>query len=400
MTAPTVLVSDATRNPGLALVRQLGRSGIDVRGADARRLPFGLRSRYSQPYLDYGPSSGLELPEALLEAVRASGSEVLIPVSTSTTQVVSGQRDLFSSVSAVNVPRHEAFLTAVDNERTIRTCTDLGIPCPRLLDESEALDLIYRRQGSTSSSQKVVIKPRSDLGEARGVSYPSSVQELQEALRTTANRFGEFLLQEYIPGDASTMRLVLLLFDRSSQLVAYLTSRKILQWPESGGLAALAVSTHEPELVRMVRPFFEHLGWQGPAEAELKYDSRDGLPKVIEVNPRLPSYMGFPERCGLPLSTMLVATAKNRWQGPICPSYKAGIQFFRSGELLKVLLTRLGTSEPEHGAVGQAWSELTRQARPANLDFSDPLPRIGKLLCEIGSFGSSGEPQVAAPPED
>lgn len=379
-------MSDATRNPGLALIRQLGRDGVDVRGADARRLPLGLRSRYSQPYLDYGPDSCLELPEALLEVVRVSESEVFLPVSTSTTQAVSCQRDLFSSVTGVNVPRYEAFLTAVDNERTLRTCSDLGIPCPKLLDEGEAFDLLSREQSSNRSSVKVVIKPRTDLGAAKGVSYPSSVKALQEAISVTASRFGEFVLQEYIPGDASSMRLVLLLFDRSGQLVAYLTARKILQWPESGGLAALAVSTHEPELVKMVQPFFEHLAWQGPAEAELKYDSRDGLPKVIEVNPRIPSYMGFPERCGLPLSSMLVETSRNKWHGPTCPSYEAGIQFFRSGELVKVLLNRVRTSASEPGAAGKVWFELSRQARPASVDFSDPLPRIGKILSELRSI--------------
>jgi len=399
MKPSTVLVSDATRNPGLALIRELGRARYDVRGADARRLPLGLHSRYSPPYLGYGPSSDLEMSAALLEIIRTVRPEVFLPVSTATTQVVSKNRPLFESLTNVNVPEYDAFLTAMDNERTLRTCVELGIRCPRTMELKEAAQLL---SGNRSSPQpeRVVIKPRLDLGAARGVQYVANMQALEEAIEANSARYGDSVLQEYIPGNASTMRLVLLLFDREGQLLAYLTAQKILQWPEEGGLSAVAVSTHEPELVRLVLPFFEHLGWQGPAEVELKVDPRDGAPKVIEVNPRMPSYMGFPERCGIPLSTMMVETAKGGWSGPICPSYPAGVRFVRTGELLKILLHRLRGSPSETGSFGQAFADIGAGTRPASLDFTDPLPRVGKLFSELSSLASPRDPQITVAPEE
>ena len=399
MKPSTVLVSDATRNPGLALIRELGRARCDVRGADARHLPLGLHSRYSPPYLDYGPSSELDLSAALLEIVRTVRPEVFLPVSTITTQVVSKNRPLFESLTKVNVPEYDAFLTAMDNERTLRTCVELGIPCPGIIELEKAAQLLSGNQ-SSPQPERVVIKPRLDLGAARGVQYVASMQALEEAIDANTARYGDSVLQEYIPGNASTMRLVLLLFDREGQLLVYLTARKILQWPEDGGLSAVAVSTHEPELVRLVLPFFEHLGWQGPAEVELKVDPRDGAPKVIEVNPRMPSYMGFPERCGLPLAEMMVGAANDKWDGAICPSYPADIRFVRTGELLRVLLHRLRSDPSKAGTVGQAWAEIRPGIRPASLDFTDPLPRVGKLLCELTSLGSSEGSQVPVAPEE
>jgi len=397
MKPSTVLVSDATRNPGLALIRELGRARYNVRGADARRLPLGLHSRYSPPYLHYGPSSRLELSAALLETVRAVRPEVFLPVSTNTTQVVSKNRPLFETLTKVNVPEYDAFQTAMDNEQTIRTCTELQIPCPRLLEPDEAHQLLSGAQAS-SEPARVVVKPRLDLGAARGVRYPTTPRALEAAVDANSKYLGDSVLQEYIPGDTTAMRVALLLFDRNAQLIAYFTAKKILQWPETGGVTAVSESTYEPELVRQVLPFFEHLGWQGLAEVELKCDSRDGIPKVIEVNPRMPSYLGFPERCGIPLSTMMVEAASKGWSGPICPSYPAGVRLVRTGEVLKILLHRLRSETRKAGTFGQAWAEIRSGIRPASLDFTDPLPRVGKLLCELTSVGSSEDSQMPVAP--
>lgn len=390
----TILVSDATRNPGLALIRELGRAGFDVRGADSRRLPLSLHSRYSPAYLTYGSLFDRQAPETLIDIVGTLRPEAFLPVSTTTTQAVSKNRELFESLTNVNVPQYEAFLTALDNERTLRTCARLGIPSPRIMDRKEAAEILSR-QGNSMAGERVVIKPRMDLGAARGVHYASTRKELEDGIDANAHRYGDSVVQEFIPGDDSTMRLVLLLFDRAGKLLAYLTAQKILQWPPDGGLATVAASTHEPELVRLVLPFFEHLGWQGPAEVELKCDPRDGAPKVIEINPRVPSYMGFPERCEIPFTTMLVDAARNEWSGPICPSYPAGVRFLRTGELLKSVLYRRRESPHKAETVSRAWSEIRAGARPASRDLTDPLPRIGKLLREITDIVSASASSAA-----
>ena len=72
-------------------------------------------------------------------------------------------------------------------------------------------------------------------------------------------------------------------------------------------------------------PFFESLRWRGPAEVELKIDARDGEAKVIEVNPRLPGYVGFPIAwVHLPRSRLQVAlgetpTLRAMWSDAASP---------------------------------------------------------------------------------
>ena len=384
MNRPTVLVTDATRNPGLALIRELGQVGFDVRGADSRRLPLGLHSRYSPPYLDYGGAADDELAETLLAAVRLTRPEACLPVSTPITRIVSKHRSEFASLTGVNVPDFGSFLTAMDNERTLSACAEVGIPCPRTLELSEAADLLGRSPGATPAAS-IVIKPKLDLGAAQGVRYVSSPEALEAGLAANADLYGESVLQEYIPGSTDSMRVVVLLFDRDSELIAQFTARKILQWPESGGMTALAISTHEPELVALDLPFFHRLRWQGVAEAELKVDPRDGIPKLIEVNPRLPSYTGFPTRCGVPLATLLAKAALGERIEPRCPPYSSGTHVIRTSDFLRVMWSQLRRPGSRTEALGRLWSELGARARPPSLDWSDPLPRIGKLLWETTS---------------
>lgn len=399
MKSSTILVTDATRNLGLAVIRELGRAGLDVRGADSRRLPLNLHSRYSPAYLDYGATSGLGLSEALLDLVETLRPEVLLPLSTPATHAVCKHRELFELRTNVLVPTYDAFLTAMDNERTLRTCNTLGIPCPQILTRNEAAQILAEKR-APSEPGRVVVKPKLDLGAARGVRYVASKQGLEAGITENSRWYGDSVVQEYIPGDTSAMRVVLLLFNRSSELIGHFTARKILQWPETGGVTAVAESTHEPELVKLVVPFFEHLDWQGLAEVELKLDPRDGLPKVIEVNPRTPSYMGFPERCNIPISRMMVEAARNESHSPICPSYPAGVRFLRTGELLKIILHRLGGNSSQEGTLGQVWTEINAGTRPASQDFTDPAPRLGKVLFELLSLAGSSDFQEAVPDKD
>ncbi len=44
-----VLVTHATRYPGMAVINALARGGCEVVGADDRRLPLNIHSMYTKP---------------------------------------------------------------------------------------------------------------------------------------------------------------------------------------------------------------------------------------------------------------------------------------------------------------------------------------------------------------
>ena len=350
----SVLVTNALDRAALAVVRDLGRGGHTVFGAADRASPLGLRSRYCRAHLVMPTAR----PAAeLAERAAAAGVEVVLPMGSPDVLRLARARPLLARRFALTFPTEAAVRHAYDKRRTHDLCRRLGIAVARLVEGGDHPDA-------------VVVKPRYDLGGARGVRYFAHVAAARRAAGP------DDLLCEYVPGPAGAMRAATLLFDRRSRLVAWFTLRKIRQYPARGGLAALVESSREPALVEAVLPFFDHLRWQGPAEVEFKIDARCGTPRVIEINPRLPGYVRYFLDCGLHLPRLLVEAACGRVTSPT--GYVAGRRMLNPGVYLKLcrqLLAEEGSAaclRAAREAVGARWGH------PA--DIVDPAPRLAKLL--------------------
>jgi len=183
------------------------------------------------------------------------------------------------------------------------------------------------------------------------------------------------------------MKTALLLYSRDSVLVAALTTAKKRQWPTSGGLTVVSRSTRDDAIIEIVKPFFEHLKWRGPAEVEIKCDARTGVNKVIEINPRVPAYFRFAERCGLDLATIAVRLALNEDVMPLdYPAYRVGETYINPGLLMKSAswhLRRSGVAE-----VPRIITELGAGFQCAIDMFRDPLPLLGRVLYGLRSTAS------------
>ena len=363
---PLVAVSGALTTHGLAAIRDLGRGGCNVIGAAFRPTAFNARSRWSHRYLTLPSPRHIE---ALLEALARARVEALLPMESSLVGALSCRHEQVQRRLWLAVPPLDGFLAAYDNRRTLESFHRLGIPAPRLLRAEDATGTVA-----------VVVKPREDVGSARGVAFCRDAAELGQAL-AACRAFGEPVVQEYIPGGTDAMRTVVLLFDRKTRLVAHFTTQKLEQHPATGGVTAMSVSTDDRELVELVLPFFESLGWRGPAEVELKVDDRDGRAKVIEVNPRLPGYVGFAVACGLHLPRLAVQVALG--EAPAVTGYAVGRRYVHPGLHAKILFHAWRT--------GAMTAARLRREVPGLLtapwlrwdDLVDPVPRLAKTLEEL-----------------
>jgi predicted ATP-grasp superfamily ATP-dependent carboligase len=374
-----VLVTNATRNSGLATLRALAGAGVEVVAADDRRLPLGMRSRHCHAFRTH-PPEGEACVDGLLQIVQETRPDVLLPVGSKLTRLVARHRARLEPHVALLLPEEAALAAAFDNAETLRACARLGIAAPALLGRDQAFARL-------EAGEVVVVKPRPDVGLAQGVRYVRRAADLDAALRACAERFGEPLVVEYVPGGEDAMRSVNLLFDRESRLVAHFICHKLRQFPPAGGVTALGVSSDEHRLVEQVAPLFAAWRWRGGAEVELKLDSRDGVARVIEVNPRFSGLIGFPVACGLNLPLLACRAAAGLdagTPGAAAPrGYRAGRPFRNSGALLRTLAAP-GRSPGERARI-VAEALLTLGAVPASTrDVTDPLPALGKILFELG----------------
>lgn len=376
-----VLITNATRNSGLATMRALVRGGVEVVAADDRRLPLGLRSRHCASFHTY-PPDGEACIDGLLRIVRETRPHVLLPVGSKRTRLVARHRARFEPHVALLLPDEAALAAAFDNAETLRACARLGVPAPALLSREQAV-------AHLEAGEVVVVKPRPDVGLAQGVRYVRRAADLDAALGECAWRFGEPLVVEYVPGGEDAMRSVSLLFDRDSRLVAHFICHKLRQFPPTGGVTALGVSSDEHRLVDQVAPLFAAWRWRGGAEVELKVDSRDGVARVIEVNPRFSGLVGFPVACGINLPLLACRTAAglapgmpHAPAGPAGPAYRAGRRYRNSGALLRTFVAPERSPAVRARILAEALHSL-HGVPASSRDVTDPLPSLGKLLYEL-----------------
>jgi D-aspartate ligase len=95
------------------------------------------------------------------------------------------------------------------------------------------------------------------------------------------------MLQEYIPGGDETVCGLEGYFNESSECVLAFTCKKLRQWPAYMGVITLGVCRKIESVEKTTREFVKAIGYRGILDLGFRYDSRDGLYKVLDVNPRI-----------------------------------------------------------------------------------------------------------------
>ncbi len=380
-----VLVTHATRSIAMAIITELARGGCEIVGADDRRLPLDIHSMYTKPYYLYPDAKKDDgFVGAIIKIIKKEKPDVVLPVSG--TKLLSRHRMEIEKYCKLLVPDYESFIVAYDNKKTLDECKKIDISCPKILTEKEAI-MELNKNMDRNDSVKVVIKPRKEVGGSQGVSIVKDPASLKRAIDKTEKIYGETVIEEYIPGDTKNMRTLNLIFDKKGKLAAYFTTKKIRQWPITGGISALSVSTNEWNLVEMVLPFFKKWQWEGAAEVEIKIDSRDNKPKLIEINPRFWGNIGFPIKCGVnfPMIACKLAQGENV-QNKEYPQYPVGIKYLNPTAYLKVIMSNIIYSKNKMQVITSVLTDLKGKKVSNNIELRDFKPIIGKILLELKSI--------------
>jgi D-aspartate ligase len=369
-----ILITNGTADCGLAAARSLSAAGYEVMSADVR-CPFTLRSRYVARHYPLPQDSADAFASALLAAVRDCRPAALLPIGTRPVYAVARRQPEFAAATALNLPSLAAFRAAYVKSACLAECRALGIPGPQVLSQREASALLE------GGGARVVVKPDAAVGGAGGVEYVGTPGELHAAIARCRAAYGRVLIQEYIPGGPEAMKTLVVLFTRDARLAAAFTTRKARQWPPEGGVSAASCSTGERSLVDLVLPLFRKWRWTGAAEVELKLDTRDGVHKLIEVNPRFPGYLRFAGHCGLDLPLLAVRLALDEGDNlPPLFAYRTGARFVSPGAFARALLRDLRRAPPGLDALRAGWRELDGTGALLRAMLTDPLPLAGRIV--------------------
>ena len=98
----------------------------------------------------------------------------------------------------------------------------------------------------------------------------------------------EMILQDFIPGDDSRMRVLNAYVDSNHHVRMMFLGHPLLEdpTPEAIGNYAAIIPDYNEEVFQNIKAFLEDIHYVGVANFDMKYDERDGKYKLFEINLR------------------------------------------------------------------------------------------------------------------
>jgi len=254
---------------------------------------------YGSNIVEYRPCPQNEEGEAFVKNVRYVAKEfpekkiLVIPCGDSYVKLTAQYKDQFPENCVTPTTRAEEIDTLINKEYFYALCDRHGIDHPGTF--------LYRREMGRDFQLPFpgpyICKP------ANGVAYwahpfPGNEKVFfcpdREALEQVLDKVyaggypDTMIIQDFIPGDDSYMRVLTAYSDRQGKVKMMCLGHVLLEehTPHGIGNHPVILTQEDEALCRRFRDFLEEIGYRGFSNFDLKYDQRDGRYKAFEINCR------------------------------------------------------------------------------------------------------------------
>lgn len=295
------LVVDVGWVNGLAAIRSLGRAGVRVLALDHRPSALGFRSRYAEPVLCPDPQDEQELVSFLAELgakldapapVFATHDEPLNAIARGAAQLGDRFRYPF--------PSWDVLSRIQDKRAQLEAADRVGIAVPRWVAPGSADEA---RAAAEGIGLPVLVKPASTEGFKRRFKRQAFRCETGDEVERAFEDAEEYepLVQELIPGGDGTLFSLGSYLAADGEALGVFCGRKLRQTPPGVGTCRVGEAVWAEDVVEQGLRLLREVGHTGLSQVEFKRDPRDGVLRLMEINPRLWQWHGLATACGVDL---------------------------------------------------------------------------------------------------
>ncbi|MGA9175689.1 MAG: ATP-grasp domain-containing protein [Desulfobacterales bacterium] len=371
-----VFLTDAHWRKSLAAVRALGVNGIRITAGESTRLATTAFSRYCHRTVVY-PSplfNPAKFVSFLLRELSRHSYQMLLPMEDETTFLISKFHSEFSRRTYLPIPSFEKLQFANRKDKILKLAEDKGIPIPKTwyIDDITQLNDL-----KASLPYPVVIKPKNSAG-AVGVSYPKNSDELIKQYLTVHRRFPYPLIQERIPSHGNGYGASFLM-GKSGDVKASFVHKRLREYPVTGGASTLRESVRNDDVRDMAHTLLKALDWFGVAMVEFKMDPRDGIPKLMEINPRFWGSLSLAVAAGVNFPYLLLKMSRGENFKPV-EHYQIGkkCRWLLPGDILHFIF-----NPKRMDLLPGFFNFWDKQTSYDILSLKDPLPILGRMLTPL-----------------
>lgn len=285
-----VLVTGTGGPAGVAVLRSLlKRADVDLFSADMDGWASGLYLVSADRRRIVPRGDGPDFVDAIIDLCRADSIDVVFSTVDAELPALAARRDELKAVGAVLAAPSVETLNVTLDKYLLAECVTGAARVP-------ATHLLTAEGTSEQWDFPVIVKPRRGAG-SRGV----RIVESREAL--LAIGFDEALIiQEFLPGD-----------EYSVDVFADASGRVLVAVPRTrtrvdSGVSIAGRTVRDTVLEDTAATVATAIGLTGVANVQLRLD-RDGVPALLEVNPRFPGAMPLTIAAGADMPSLALDLA-------------------------------------------------------------------------------------------
>lgn len=277
-----VLILSANGTQALPIAESLHNHRMEIHGFFRKKLSYGYASRffYKKTIIKY--KSDDEYIQQVIDYVEDNRIDVIFPMGDVVAGLVSKYQERLNKYVHFVTPKYQSFCEGYDKNKLMKNCQKCNIPHPRTFDLSahsikEIDDTIF----------PALIKPNITTG-GRGMTLVRSKKELEMSIESIRKQYGDCHLQEFIEAGGKQVKAQLFV-DKHGNLLCSSVMHKQRYYPEKGGSSCCNTTIIDDKVVENCLTILRAIKWEGMADFDLIEDPKDGILKIMEINPRVPA---------------------------------------------------------------------------------------------------------------
>lgn len=281
-----VLLLDGHTVQAYSTLRALHQVGIYTTVFCEKRISYGYACRFSNCRIKC-PSIKNESDiffKFLKNFLSKAPHDILIPLYDESADFVNANREEIEALEIkVALAQKESYSLVRDKATLMEFCKANEIPHPETIRlTANNLEYAAKKIGFPS-----LIKPVMSSG-ANGIVYLQSLSDLKKNYAEIKKRHGNSLLQTFIKHPGYYYN-AMLFRDRDNVYSKTVTIKINRYFPTKGGTSSFAESIVNKEIDRISQTVLNRLNWIGFADFDFIIDINTNIPKLIEINPRIPA---------------------------------------------------------------------------------------------------------------
>ncbi len=326
-----ILVTDGGGRQTMTILHGLKDLGCEVTVLCASKLDLCYKSNAADHKVlnERADPLGDDYIDYMIELLRSGKYDALLPVAEMTTNKITAVEDEIRKYVRLACAPRSAYINAFDKQRTFEIADKINIPAPKTRLSSQTV-----KEYLQTVSFPLIIKPRNGVG---SIGFHKFVkrEDFEPYIKDHNIDLDDYVLQECVDYDK---RLGTILFVDQNDNVCMAYADEVLRWyPLDAGSACCIRSIDYPEVLQWSADLLKAMHWRGVAALSFMVDKETGVPKLLEINGRIPASIRLSYQCGFNVAKLLLEMAfdeevepygENRVFGQVTRHYHADILWF------------------------------------------------------------------------